>query len=225
MCLYENSTRLRGMSPAEYTKSSITPLQHRHSFHISTSDMVEFPFIKVESLTHCATGVLWTIGGYSMAMTSSMAQYCFPDTPLRARDPLQVAILFDPNAKTPFSEALSGISILPSFDLENSYNTQSNMTDHKRWHQYSEAARNVQIFFSWSVHTVYSTRVACLSSQSPPDARIVSTDSRKNSAASLSNFVLDGTDGRYVGLVDYRVLLNWIVCAQSSDVSRWLIAA
>ena len=65
--------------------------------------------------------------------------------------------------------------------------------------------QNVQLFFRWSVHTVSSIRVY-----------FVPSDKRSDKMIS------------YIGVVDYRRLLNWIVYINGEDenghgLSRWLI--
>lgn len=129
------------------------------------------------------------------------------------QDILKVAILFDPNATTPFSQAMSGISVMPDWNLGNGRRPKQKVAGLQTWHKDSECSMSVQIFFCWSIHTVYSTRVTPVSIESTRPL--------------IEKHDIEGVEhGRkYVGIIDYRVLLNWIVCAQSSEISRWLISA
>ena len=98
---------------------------------------------------------MWTLGGYAVN----------PSWHTTRAKSLTVPVVF--NIKAPF------------------HPDQASMTVSKCYHQYAQSAKNVQLFFTWSVHTVYTARVV-----------------RHESS--------------YIGMIDYRVLLDYILHAEST---------
>lgn len=141
-------------------------------------------------------------------------------------DVLKIPIMFDPNATTPFSQAMSGITIVPKWHIGKTYKRhQAEAEKEQHWHEYTDCARNVQIFFCWSIHTVYSTRVSRVNDTLTccmVETKEGSTNGKYTETVHRDVDFCE--DARYIGIIDYRVLMNWIVSSQSKEISRWLIA-
>lgn len=175
------------------------------SFHeavemtLSESDMIDYINVRY--------GVMWTLGGYaSEPLLHAREGPAYRKPHGEQRTPLQIPLIFDTAADTPFSEAGAGLY------RNHERSTKGDMrTGDTRYLTYS---RNVQIFFTWSIHTVYSMRVM------PQPAEQGREEAR---SVSLCRSVDPGYAEKYSGVVDYRVLLNWIVFAQNSHAARWLI--
>lgn len=153
-------------------------------------------------------GVMWTLGGYAPSLKLHGSFRAAGGT-RKGSDPMKMSVLFDAAADTPFSRAGSGMTPVLCGILEHGL-----VQGHS-----PEEGRYVQIFFNWSIHTVYSARVwPILQSK---HLCIMQGGERGGSHLTLTDKQLATL---YLGQIDYRLLLNWIVNAQKSHVSQWFIS-
>lgn len=164
-------------------------------------------------------GVMWTLSGYcsSTGPTNTVDQL---DSKNQSNI-LGVLVLFDARTNQAFAMNMSGMRILPASYARSKIipwpQTHTN-SKHKSFN-IAEHRRHIQLFFRWSVHTVYTTYV-----QPTPHST-----SQAHSLCRLGTTEIDSKsdDGvhQYFGAVDYRIILNRIVWGQSKSVSEWLIPA
>ena len=154
--------------------------------------------------------IMWTLGDHAGRCLSQvqMGQVQAHENPMLSElkwDALRVALLFSAADGKSFSAPSSGLAVLADMALPSANKQLQASLRNIHSHRLKQF---VEIFFCWSVQTVYSTKVSRIES---------------NASCERCMAPCDAIEHSYIGIVDYRVLLNWVVAAHLDETKRWFI--